>query len=247
VPPVSHDVADGRSGSLSSWWFDAMATRRPQANLDGHRGFSMIMSAGWAGKASGSPMCIGNGVCHGCAFPPIVTGTCSDGQYSIPPCISHRRRRFDGSQHACVRRERRLTGRQTDLWQQLQAAFDAAAYHAWRANAPITCYEPVPVDYRPTVAGQPGEQAHSWLDGRRGRPGLRPPWPGHGRRRSETWRSPRSQTRRCRRCTIRSSRQPGGQCIPSFDSLALAVRRCAEAAAFSCSAGRLRPSRYFPA
>jgi len=32
----------------------------------------------------------------------------------------------------------------------VQAAFDAAVYHTWRANAPITCYEPVLIDWRPT-------------------------------------------------------------------------------------------------
>ncbi len=32
----------------------------------------------------------------------------------------------------------------------VQAAFDAAVYHTWRANAPITCYEPVLIDWRPS-------------------------------------------------------------------------------------------------
>lgn len=41
----------------------------------------------------------------------------------------------------------------------VQAAFDAAAYHAWRAHAPITCYEPALVDYAPTTAANLGQQA----------------------------------------------------------------------------------------
>lgn len=32
----------------------------------------------------------------------------------------------------------------------VQAAFEGAAQHTWRANAPITCYEPVLIDWRPT-------------------------------------------------------------------------------------------------
>lgn len=32
----------------------------------------------------------------------------------------------------------------------VQAAFDAAAYHTWRANVPVTCYEPMLIDWRPT-------------------------------------------------------------------------------------------------
>jgi hypothetical protein len=40
-----------------------------------------------------------------------------------------------------------------------QVAFEAAAYHIWRANAPITCYEPVIIDFRPTTSGQLATQA----------------------------------------------------------------------------------------
>jgi hypothetical protein len=32
----------------------------------------------------------------------------------------------------------------------VQAAFEGAVQHTWRANAPITCYEPVLIDWRPT-------------------------------------------------------------------------------------------------
>jgi hypothetical protein len=32
----------------------------------------------------------------------------------------------------------------------VQAAFDAAACHTWRANVPVTCYEPMLIDWRPT-------------------------------------------------------------------------------------------------
>jgi hypothetical protein len=42
---------------------------------------------------------------------------------------------------------------------QVQAAFDAAAYHVWRSNAPITCYEPMMVDYKPASSGQLAQQA----------------------------------------------------------------------------------------
>ncbi|MBN1178596.1 MAG: hypothetical protein JXD18_05255 [Anaerolineae bacterium] len=42
---------------------------------------------------------------------------------------------------------------------EVQAAFDAAAYHVWRSNAPITCYEPMYPDYTPTGAAQLVAQA----------------------------------------------------------------------------------------
>jgi len=42
---------------------------------------------------------------------------------------------------------------------QVQVAFGAAAYHVWRSNAPITCYEPVMVDYTPITSAQLGQQA----------------------------------------------------------------------------------------
>jgi len=34
----------------------------------------------------------------------------------------------------------------------VQEAYDAALYHVWRSNAPVTCYEAVMVDYAPTSA-----------------------------------------------------------------------------------------------
>lgn len=37
---------------------------------------------------------------------------------------------------------------------QVQAAFSEAAYHVWRYNCGMTCYEPVLVDYTPTSADQ---------------------------------------------------------------------------------------------
>jgi hypothetical protein len=45
-----------------------------------------------------------------------------------------------------------------DVAAQVQAAFGAAAYHVWRSNAPITCYEPVLIDYRPASSGQLARQ-----------------------------------------------------------------------------------------
>lgn len=42
---------------------------------------------------------------------------------------------------------------------QVQAAFDAAVYHVWRANAPITCYEPVVIDFKPTSSANLVAQA----------------------------------------------------------------------------------------
>lgn len=35
----------------------------------------------------------------------------------------------------------------------VQESYAAAVYHVWRSNAPITCYEPVFVDYSPASAG----------------------------------------------------------------------------------------------
>jgi len=42
---------------------------------------------------------------------------------------------------------------------QVQAGFVEATYHVWRANSPITCYEPVLIDYTPTSAAQLVQQA----------------------------------------------------------------------------------------
>jgi hypothetical protein len=47
---------------------------------------------------------------------------------------------------------------------QVQLAFGAAAYHVWRSNAPITCYEPVLVDYTPTSTNQLVQQADLLAD-----------------------------------------------------------------------------------
>lgn len=47
---------------------------------------------------------------------------------------------------------------------QVQAAFDAAVYHVWRSNAPITCYEAVMIDFQPTSSAQLVQQAET-LDG----------------------------------------------------------------------------------
>jgi hypothetical protein len=49
---------------------------------------------------------------------------------------------------------------------QVQAAFSAAAYHVWRANAPITCYEPMMVDYTPITSAQLGQQAEILAQGK---------------------------------------------------------------------------------
>lgn len=48
--------------------------------------------------------------------------------------------------------------------EQVQLAFSAAAYHVWRANVPITCYEPVLVNYTPTSANQLVQQANLLAD-----------------------------------------------------------------------------------
>jgi hypothetical protein len=41
----------------------------------------------------------------------------------------------------------------------VQEAYNAAVYHVWRSNAPITCYEPMIVDYAPASAGALIQQA----------------------------------------------------------------------------------------
>ncbi len=41
----------------------------------------------------------------------------------------------------------------------IQEAFDAAVYHVWRSNAPMTCYEPMIVDYAPVSASILVQQA----------------------------------------------------------------------------------------
>jgi hypothetical protein len=35
----------------------------------------------------------------------------------------------------------------------VQEAYEAATYHVWRSNVPVTCYEPMLVDYAPASAG----------------------------------------------------------------------------------------------
>jgi hypothetical protein len=42
---------------------------------------------------------------------------------------------------------------------ELQTAYEAAAYHVFRSHAPITCYEPVLVDYAPVSSEQLTAQA----------------------------------------------------------------------------------------
>jgi hypothetical protein len=42
---------------------------------------------------------------------------------------------------------------------ELQTAYDAATYHVYRSHAPITCYEPMIVDYAPTSSDQLTTQA----------------------------------------------------------------------------------------
>jgi hypothetical protein len=41
----------------------------------------------------------------------------------------------------------------------VQEAYDAAVYHVWRSNVPITCYAPMMVDYAPTCAAQLVQQS----------------------------------------------------------------------------------------
>jgi hypothetical protein len=41
----------------------------------------------------------------------------------------------------------------------VRTAFDAAVHHVWRANAPITCYEAVMIDYKPVSSAQLTQQA----------------------------------------------------------------------------------------
>ena len=41
----------------------------------------------------------------------------------------------------------------------VQEAYEAAEYHVWRSNAPITCYEPMMVDYAPASAAQLVQQS----------------------------------------------------------------------------------------
>jgi len=48
---------------------------------------------------------------------------------------------------------------------QIQEAFQAAAYHIWRANAPITCYEPSPgPNYTPASSDQLARQSEILIE-----------------------------------------------------------------------------------
>ncbi len=42
---------------------------------------------------------------------------------------------------------------------QVQIAFEEAAYHVWRSNAPITCYKPAMIDFTPTSSDDLVRQA----------------------------------------------------------------------------------------
>jgi hypothetical protein len=46
----------------------------------------------------------------------------------------------------------------------IQEAFSAAVYHIWRSNVPMTCYEPVMVDYAPASAGSLVQQSEALTD-----------------------------------------------------------------------------------
>ena len=46
-----------------------------------------------------------------------------------------------------------------EVAEELQAAYDAATYHIYRSHAPITCYEPMIVDYAPSSSDQLTTQA----------------------------------------------------------------------------------------
>ena len=49
---------------------------------------------------------------------------------------------------------------EAEVANEIQVAFGAAAYHVWRANAPITCYEPMELpDYGSISASQLARQA----------------------------------------------------------------------------------------
>jgi hypothetical protein len=41
----------------------------------------------------------------------------------------------------------------------IHEAYDAAIYHVWRSNIPVTCYEPMMVDYTPASAGSLVQQS----------------------------------------------------------------------------------------
>jgi len=43
--------------------------------------------------------------------------------------------------------------------EQVQVAFDGAAYHVWAANAPITCYKETPINYEPASSDQLARQS----------------------------------------------------------------------------------------
>jgi len=46
-----------------------------------------------------------------------------------------------------------------DVASLVQQAYEAAVYHVWRSNAPITCYLPAFVDYQPSSASVLVEQS----------------------------------------------------------------------------------------
>ena len=65
-----------------------------------------------------------------------------------------------GAQHRAALDELVGTGElRPGIADELQVAFTAAAYHVFRSHAPITCYEPMMVDYAPVSSGQLTTQA----------------------------------------------------------------------------------------
>lgn len=65
-----------------------------------------------------------------------------------------------GAQHRAALDELVARGDlRSEVAEELQVAFTAAAYHVFRSHAPITCYEPMIVDYAPVSSGQLTTQA----------------------------------------------------------------------------------------
>lgn len=48
---------------------------------------------------------------------------------------------------------------QSAVAEQVQIAFDRAAYHVWAASVPITCYKETPINYRPASSDQLARQS----------------------------------------------------------------------------------------
>ena len=115
----------------------------------------------------------------------------------------------------------------------IHEAYGAAVYHIWRSNAPITCYEPMFVDYAPASAGVLVQQADI-LDDLSNQGTIDPETLARAQAALEHdmafYALSETETQALYEEVMKAS-QEQGQIIPSFDQLQLEVTPDAKVAA----------------